>query len=60
VESYGWWKDKPHYRPLMIDAKQLRKGANVLAVYCNVAYKNEEPVGQIDLYVEGLKKKDIE
>jgi len=60
VESYGWWKDKPHYRPLMIDAKHLRKGANVLAVYCNVEYRKGETQGQIDVYIEGLKKKDLE
>lgn len=60
VESYGWWKDKPHYRPLLIDAKHLHKGSNVLAVYCNVEYRKGETQGQIDLYVEGLKKKDLE
>jgi hypothetical protein len=60
VESYGWWKDKPHYRPLLIDAKHLRTGANVLAVYCNVEYRKGETQGQIDVYVEGLKKKDLE
>jgi len=60
VGSYVWWKDKPHYRLMSIDSKALREGVNVLAVYCNVAYKNEVPVGQIDVYLEGLRKKDLE
>jgi len=61
VHGYGWWQNRPFYRELMIDAKNLHEGANVLAVYCNVAYvKEKDAVGQIDVYVEGLKKKDLE
>lgn len=61
VHGYGWWQNKPCYAPLVIDAKNLNKGNNVIAVYCNVAYvKEKDAVGQIDVYVEGMKKKDLE
>lgn len=64
IETYIWWKDQPHYRPIVLDAGQirhLRKGANVLAAYGNVEYdsKTHEPVGQIDLFIEGLKMSDL-
>jgi len=61
VHSYGWWQNKPCYAPLLIDAKNLNKGTNTIAVYCNVGYvKAKDAVGQIDVYVEGLNKKDLE
>ena len=63
IGSYGWWKDTPVYSPIMLDSEQaqkLKKGVNVLALYCNVEYMNGEPLGQADVYLEGLKKKDLE
>jgi hypothetical protein len=53
-------KDKPHYQRTMINADQIKKGTNVLAVYSNVGYVKEQPLGQIDVFLEGLKKKDLE
>jgi hypothetical protein len=64
IQSYGWWKDMPHYRPIVLDAgqiKHLKKGTNVLAAYGNVEYNNktQAPCGQMDLCIEGLKKSDL-
>ncbi len=66
ISRYGWWKDQPYYRPIMLNPghiKRLKKGRNVLAVYTNVEYRTgdpDRPVGQIDAYIEGLKKEDLE
>jgi hypothetical protein len=63
INTYIWWKDNPFYNPLMLssgEAGYLIKGKNVLAVYCNVEYSKDEPLGQIDVFIEGLKKKDLE
>ena len=64
IHTYVWWKDMPHYRPIVLDAgqiKHLKKGTNVLAAYGNVEYDNKthEPCGQMDLFIEGLKKSDL-
>ena len=64
IQDYGWWKDMPHYRPIVLDANQikfLKKGTNVLAAYGNVEYDNktQAPCGQMDLCIEGLKKSDL-
>ena len=43
----------------------LKKGANTLAVYSNVRYEQDaqtmtyHPVGQMDLFLEGLKKQEL-
>jgi hypothetical protein len=54
----------PHYRPIGLETdhlKHLKKGKNVLAAYGNVEYRQEthEPVGQMDLYIEGLKMSNL-
>ena len=64
IHTYIWWKDMPHYRPIMLETghlKHLKKGKNVLAAYGNVEYNQEthEPVGQMDLYIEGLKMSNL-
>ena len=64
IEAYGWWKDMPHYRPMVLEAgnaKYLKKGTNVLAAYGNVQYEKEthKPAGQMDLFIEGLKMSDL-
>ncbi len=64
IDSYGWWKDMPHYRPIVLGAgqiKHLKTGTNVLAAYGNVEYdkKAEAPCGQMDLRIEGLRKSDL-
>lgn len=64
IEGYGWWKDMPHYRPIVLGAgqlKHLKTGTNVLAAYGNVEYnpKDQTPCGQMDLCIEGLRKSDL-
>jgi hypothetical protein len=64
IDSYGWWKDMPHYRPIVLGAghiKHLKTGTNVLAAYGNVEYnkKDQAPCGQMDLFIEGLRKSDL-
>ena len=58
----------PKYRKIMLterETKHLKKGVNTLAVFCNARYEKDKKaeefhrVGQMDLYVEGLKKKDV-
>jgi hypothetical protein len=45
--------------------KHLKKGANTLAVHCNVRFEQDREtatyhrVGQIDLSIEGLKTQDL-
>jgi HEAT repeat protein len=65
IHTYIWWKDMPHYRPIVLQAnhiKHLKKGTNVLAAYGNVEYDKEShrPAGQMDLFIEGLKMSDLE
>ena len=64
INTYIWWKNKPHYRTIVLDAgkiRHLKKGTNVLAAYGNVEYdpKTGEPLGQMDLFIEGLKLSDL-
>jgi hypothetical protein len=54
----------PHYRPIVLgvgQVKHLKPGINVLAAYGNVEYdhKTQVPCGQMDLFIEGLKKSDL-
>jgi len=65
INTYIWWKDMPHYRPIVLEGghlKHLKEGTNVLAAYGNVEYEREthKPVGQMDLCIEGLKMLDLE
>jgi hypothetical protein len=64
IQTYVWWKDLPHYRPIVLDVgqiKYLKKGTNVLAAYGNVEYEKGtyKPAGQMDLVIEGLKMSDL-
>ncbi len=64
INTYVWWKNMPHYRTIVLDPGQyrhLKKGTNVLAAYGNVEYdpKSGEPLGQMDLFIEGLKLSDL-
>jgi hypothetical protein len=64
IHTYGWWKDMPHYRPIILGAgeiKHLKQGINVVAAYGNVEYdqKTQTPCGQMDLVIEGLKMSDL-
>ena len=65
IHTYVWWKDMPHYRPIVFGAREvkyLKQGTNVLAVYGNVEYdiRTQAPCGQMDLCIEGLKKSDLQ
>ncbi|MFT7490062.1 MAG: hypothetical protein ACI9OU_002470 [Candidatus Promineifilaceae bacterium] len=40
--------------------KHLKKGTNVLALYGNLEYKDGQKVGQVDVFLEGLHKADLE
>jgi len=62
IHTYVWWKNPPHYTRIPLGPAQtryLKKGANVLAVYCNVEYDKGETLGQADVFLEGLKKEDL-
>ena len=62
IESYGWWKDDPHYRAINLSpngVKRLKKGPNLLAVYANTAYPKGVEVAQIDVYLEGLRRAEL-
>ena len=69
IHSFPWLEHFPKYIQIMLGKNQishLKKGANTLAVYCNVRYEQEKqtmkyhPVGQIDISLEGLKAADLE
>ena len=65
ISQYGWWAKEPIYTPVELgpnESKHLKKGTNVLAVYVVAAPKgpqSDEPVGQFDLRIEGLRKADL-
>jgi hypothetical protein len=59
VHTYIWWNDAPEYRKIGLNAKGLKPGTNVLAVYANAGYVDGVQVGQLDVRVEGLKKADL-
>jgi hypothetical protein len=69
IKNYFWFSGSPSYGQFILGKDQmgyLRKGANTLAVYCNLKYEKDRkleqqyhPIGQMDLVFEGLKKKDL-
>lgn len=69
IHTYVWWKSKPHYRLIVLtenETKYLKEGPNTLAVYTNTEYpyamdRNNKDLerGQIDCFIEGLRKKDL-
>lgn len=69
IHSQGKSESIPAYRFVLLDGKAasvLKKGVNTLAVLTKVRYEEDKkakgrfhPVGQIDLSLEGLKKKDL-
>jgi hypothetical protein len=67
INSFNRWEDSPQYRSFMRNEKHIQKnlrgGTNVLAVYAIAEYpkgQREEPLAQIDVYLDGLKKSDLE
>ncbi len=68
IHSFSWFQHVPNYRSILLRGKEaanLTVGANTLAVYGNVRYERNkstgefQPVGQLDIYLEGLRKKDV-
>jgi len=58
--TYIWWEGNPFYQSIMLGPEQiklLKKGVNVLAVYCNLEYRTS--IGQADVFLEGLKVTDL-
>jgi hypothetical protein len=65
IDTYGWWKDQPHYRTIPLgpgQTRHLKPGTNILAAYANVEYDNQTqvPVGQMDFFIEGLKMPELD
>ncbi len=69
IHTYVWFQHYPIYHKIMLGDAQtahLKRGANTLAVYCNVRYEQDRetgdyhPVGQMDLSIEGLKTMELE
>lgn len=62
IHEYTWWNNNPEYRAIGIEPRfvgRFREGSNVLAIYANAALVDGRQVGQLDLYIEGLKKSDL-
>ncbi len=62
IHTYIWWNNNPEYRAIRLGsdhAGHFRAGTNLLAVYANAGVVEGELVGQIDAYLEGLKKADL-
>lgn len=69
IHTYIWLSHFPKYYRIMLseeETRHLKKGANTLAVYTNYRYEQDpqaeqqfHPAGQIDLFLEGLKKEEI-
>jgi hypothetical protein len=63
IHTYIWWKDDPYYRKIMLgpqhSSKLLKTGTNHLAVVAGSDYVTGAHVGQVDVFLEGLRKNDL-
>jgi hypothetical protein len=69
IHTFAWFAAFPQYAKTVLDPKQaglIRKGTNTLAVHTVVRHEKDpksngkaDTVGQIDLFIEGLKKQEI-
>ena len=62
VHTYTWWNTNPQYRAIGLapeHAEHFRAGSNLLAIYANAAIVDGEQIGQVDVYMEGLRKSDL-
>nr|MCU0781034.1 hypothetical protein [Akkermansiaceae bacterium] len=73
IASYAWYQLTPTYTPIMLgpeERKHLKIGRNVLTATTVLAYWDSLPpgrrylvdtptLGQMDLYLEGLRNKDL-
>jgi hypothetical protein len=69
IHSYIWFAHIPEHRRVMLgrnELKHLKKSANTLAIRGVVRYEKDRateeyhPIGQIDLWIEGLTKEVLE
>lgn len=68
IHTWVWFSHFPKYEQVMLSGNQtgyLKKGANTLAVYSNNRFEQDTRgetyhfVGQMDLFLEGLKKQEL-
>ena len=65
IFNYVWFEFGPFYKKYEISGdrnKVFRKGKNTIAVYAGTGYDqdNYDPIGQIDLYIEGFNTSALE
>ncbi len=63
IHTYVWWQDKPQYRSIVLEeeqAKHLKQGRNVLALYANDQYAPDSPnrYAALDAWIEGITEVD--
>jgi hypothetical protein len=69
IHSFAYFEFYPKYNRVMLekkDARHLKKGSNTLAVFSCVRFEQDpkadqqyHPIGQMDLFVEGLRMEEI-
>jgi hypothetical protein len=62
IETYIWWSGGPEYRKIMMTPQEvsyLHPGTNHLAVFAGSEYDNNAHIGQFDMFLEGLRKRDL-
>jgi hypothetical protein len=68
IRNFAWFAHFPRYEKIMLDGfetQHLREGVNTLAVFANVRFEKDgstgqyHHVGQIDLWLEGLKRGEL-
>lgn len=69
IHTFPFFEFYPKYNRIMLDkneTKHLKKGSNTLAVFSCVQYEedpkadqNYHPIGQMDLFLEGLRMEEI-
>ena len=69
IHTFAYFEFYPKYNRIMLDkndARHLKKGSNTLAVFSCVRFEQDpkadqqyHPIGQMDLFVEGLRMAEI-
>lgn len=69
IQSYSWWKEPAVYEKWPMGSKEvalLKKGTNTIAVYAISVFPSAakshwkpEVFGEMDCYIEGLRKEDL-
>ena len=65
LHTYIWWTDGPRYGSIVLEkdqARLLKKGKNVLAIYANDHHDENSPEhhAALDAWIEGITKADRE